>query len=213
MLELRKSRVGPPVRWDAVGPVDDPAERQAEAVAARVVRAPTYSAEVLSASRRGQSVSSGAAAGGSGQALDATTRADMEARFGHDFSRVRIHTESATSRSLDALAYSSGSQIAFAPGQYSPQSDRGRRLLAHELTHVIQQRSANTPQPIRRFHLPHGVDPRHQANETALIARTFADMVNTLKAIIASATVPGGLFGDTVNMDNFVLKAGGIPAS
>jgi len=63
-------------------------------------------------------------------------------RFGHDFSRVRVHTDAraaTVARSLDALAFTVGDDIAFAPGQYRPGSDEGRALLAHELTHTIQQ--------------------------------------------------------------------------
>ncbi|ABU58897.1 eCIS core domain-containing protein [Roseiflexus castenholzii] len=67
---------------------------------------------------------------------------DREPRFGHDFSQVRIHADAraaTVARSLDALAFTVGNDIAFAPGQYQPGSDEGRALLAHELTHTIQQ--------------------------------------------------------------------------
>ena len=79
---------------------------------------------------------------GSGAPLDPTTRAFMEPRFGHDFSQVRVHTDTraaTAARSLDALAFTVGNDIAFAPGQYRPGSDDGRALLAHELTHTLQQ--------------------------------------------------------------------------
>jgi hypothetical protein len=64
-------------------------------------------------------------------------------RFGHDFSQVRVHTDAraaTVAQSLDALAFTVGDDIAFAPGQYRPGSDEGRALLAHELTHTLQQR-------------------------------------------------------------------------
>jgi Domain of unknown function (DUF4157) len=80
-----------------------------------------------------------------GQPLDAVTRAFMEQRFAHDFSQVRVHTglSAATSaRAVDALAYTVGRNIVFGSGQYSPESVAGRRLLAHELTHVLQQGAA-----------------------------------------------------------------------
>jgi len=80
---------------------------------------------------------------GGGAPLDPTTRAFMEPRFGHDFSQVRVHTDTraaTVARSLDALAFTVGNDIAFAPGQYRPGSDDGRALLAHELTHTLQQR-------------------------------------------------------------------------
>jgi hypothetical protein len=77
-----------------------------------------------------------------GQPLDAPTRAFMEPRFGHDFSSVRVHTNSQAAESaqaVDALAYTVGNNIVFAPGQHAPNSQRGANLLAHELTHVVQQ--------------------------------------------------------------------------
>jgi len=79
---------------------------------------------------------------GGGAPLDPTTRTFMEPRFGHDFSQVRVHTDAraaTVARSLDALAFTVGDDIAVAPGQYRPESDEGRALLAHELTHTIQQ--------------------------------------------------------------------------
>lgn len=66
----------------------------------------------------------------------------MEHRFGHDFSAVRIHTgekAAASARSVHALAYTAGNNVVFGADQYSPASVAGRRLLAHELTHVVQQ--------------------------------------------------------------------------
>ncbi len=77
-----------------------------------------------------------------GRPLDRETRSYMETRFGYDFSRVRLHTDSAASASAKALrarAYTVGSDIVFASGRYAPQTTEGRRLLAHELTHVVQQ--------------------------------------------------------------------------
>ncbi|GAC1342006.1 MAG: hypothetical protein NVSMB27_00330 [Ktedonobacteraceae bacterium] len=77
-----------------------------------------------------------------GQALDATTRAFMEPRFGHDFSEVRVHTDAQaaeSARSVNALAYTVGQDVVFGQGHYVPQTSEGRQLLAHELTHVVQQ--------------------------------------------------------------------------
>lgn len=81
-----------------------------------------------------------------GQPLDAATRGFMEERFGHDFSSVRIHADeraARSARSVDALAYTAGSNIAFAQGHYSPRTPMGRQLLAHELAHVVQQSGAS----------------------------------------------------------------------
>jgi hypothetical protein len=80
----------------------------------------------------------------SGQPLDATTRGFMESRFRHDFSGVRVHTDGQAARSarmLNASAYTIGREIVFGSGLYAPRSDPGRRLLAHELSHVLQQRN------------------------------------------------------------------------
>ena len=78
-----------------------------------------------------------------GSPLDSATRSYMEPRFGHDFSRVRVHNDESaadTNRGLNALAYTVGDHILFGAGQYAPGTGTGRRVLAHELCHVIQQR-------------------------------------------------------------------------
>ena len=85
-----------------------------------------------------------------GQPLDPATRAFMEPRFGHDFSRVRAHTEAKaaeSARAVHALAYTVGRDIVFAPGRYGPGTTAGDRLLAHELTHVVQQSEAKGSSP------------------------------------------------------------------
>src|SRR5689334_5899649 len=79
-----------------------------------------------------------------GQRLDAPTLAVMEARFGQDLSRVRVHSDpaaGASARQVGARAYTVGEQVVFAPGRYAPYTPDGRLLLAHELAHVLQQRS------------------------------------------------------------------------
>jgi hypothetical protein len=78
-----------------------------------------------------------------GQPLDAETRAFMELRFGHDFGNVRVHNDAKAAESaqvVDALAYTVGDDAVFGAHQYAPQTNEGQRLLAHELTHVLQQR-------------------------------------------------------------------------
>jgi len=79
---------------------------------------------------------------GSGQPLDQTTRAFFEPRFGADFSPVRVHTDSRaaeSAREVNAHAYTVGQDIVFGAGQFAPGTHDGRRLIAHELTHVAQQ--------------------------------------------------------------------------
>ena len=83
-----------------------------------------------------------------GQPLDPSTRDFFEPRFGHDFSRVRVHTDRQAAesvRAVGAVAYTVGSEIAFAEGRYRPRTPQGRRLLAHELAHVAGQRGAADP--------------------------------------------------------------------
>jgi len=78
----------------------------------------------------------------SGQPLDPATQAFMEPRFGHDFSRVRVHADpgaAASAAAINARAYTTGHHVVFAAGQYRPGTTDGRRLLAHELAHVTQQ--------------------------------------------------------------------------
>jgi hypothetical protein len=77
-----------------------------------------------------------------GQSLDLATRGFMEPRFGHDFSAVRIHTDhtaAESARAVSALAYTVGSNIVFGAGQFAPNTSAGRTLIAHELSHVVQQ--------------------------------------------------------------------------
>ncbi|MPZ45840.1 MAG: DUF4157 domain-containing protein [Betaproteobacteria bacterium] len=89
-----------------------------------------------------------------GQPLPGHARNFFESRFGHDFSGVRVHADAAAGRSardVAARAYTVGRDVVFAPGQFAPETYEGRRLLAHELTHVVQQgaapRSALTDEP------------------------------------------------------------------
>jgi hypothetical protein len=77
-----------------------------------------------------------------GQPLDQGDRSFMESRFGQDFAGVRVHADSEaadSARPINARAYTVGSDIVFGAGEYAPGSDAGRHLLAHELTHVVQQ--------------------------------------------------------------------------
>lgn len=77
-----------------------------------------------------------------GEALDAATRHFFEPRFGHDFENVRIHSDSkaaASARAVKAAAYTVGRDVVFGAGRYQPYFASGRHLLAHELTHVVQQ--------------------------------------------------------------------------
>lgn len=77
-----------------------------------------------------------------GRPLDSAARTFFEPRFGHDFSRVRVHDDARaaqSARSVHAAAYTVGHDIVMGAGRYAPESSEGRSLLAHELTHTIQQ--------------------------------------------------------------------------
>jgi len=85
-----------------------------------------------------------------GQPLDPATRTNMESRFGHDFSKVRVHTDTKaleSAHAVSALAYTVQQNIVFGKGQYSPNTTQGQHLLAHELAHVIQQADQSVSPP------------------------------------------------------------------
>ncbi len=84
--------------------------------------------------------------GSSGQPLPAAVRQKMESFFGTSFGDVRVHVGSQAS-AIGALAFTQGSSLYFAPGQYNPNTPRGQQILAHELTHVVQQRAGRVRNP------------------------------------------------------------------
>ena len=138
----------------AIGASNDPLELEADRVADQVLAAPANPA-VNGAPLRIQrfggqpSASTGAAPasvdrvlGGPGRPLDPALQRDMEPRFGHDFSRVRVHSDAIAEQSAQevrAQAYTVGQDIVFGTGRFAPKTHEGRRLIAHELTHVVQQ--------------------------------------------------------------------------
>jgi hypothetical protein len=140
-----------------IGDVDDTQERAADRAAADVMRMPTPAPCPPGALPRLSQDGAGAALGGaapalvpavlrsSGQPLDTSTRVLFESRFQRDFGDVRVHTGQAAAESaasVGALAYTAGSHVVFAEGQWAPRTLPGRRLIAHELAHVVQQRGS-----------------------------------------------------------------------
>ena len=92
----------------------------------------------------------------SGQPLDASTKSFMEQRFGQDFSHVRVHTDSKAAdaaQSIQARAFTVGSNVVFNRSEFTPQNASGKKLLAHELTHVVQQQGGHGQQ-VQRTPLP-----------------------------------------------------------
>ena len=132
---------------------------------------------------------------GGGQPLDLGVRADMEARLGHDFGDVRVHHDARaedSARAVNAHAYTVGSNIVFQRDHYDPSSEAGRVTLAHELTHVIQQRSG----PVDGTAAPGGIrlsDPsdRFEREAAATAERAMSasppDAVTTGKAPAGTA--------------------------
>lgn len=105
-----------------------------------------------------------------GQPLDADTRVQMEARFGRDFDRVRVHTDAGAAESASAIhaqAYTIGQDVVFAAGEYAPDTTAGRTLLAHELAHTIQQRRDTGAPPSNDPHGVHETTARSAAQDVA----------------------------------------------
>ncbi|MGH8933379.1 MAG: DUF4157 domain-containing protein [Egibacteraceae bacterium] len=127
---------------------------------------------------------------GGGSPLDADLRADMEGRFGADFGDVRIHTDAKAADSAKAVgahAYTAGADVVFQRDHYAPGTDAGKRTLAHELTHVLQQRAgpvAGTPAP-GGINLSHPSDPFEQAATT-----TAARVMSTPAGAVQREQIP-----------------------
>jgi hypothetical protein len=142
----------------AIGASNDPLEQEADRVAEQVLAAPAhppFSAAARHIQRHsGQPVGQSGAApvsvdrvlASSGRPLDPTLEQEMGQRFGYDFSRVRVHSGAEaeeSAREVNANAYTVGHNIVFGSGQFAPETQGGRRLLAHELAHVVQQSGAD----------------------------------------------------------------------
>ena len=128
-----------------------------------------------------------------GQPLPSQVRNFYEPRFGADFSQVRIHTDAAAAKSaqsINALAYTSGSNIVFNEQQYSPHTDSGKRLLGHELTHVAQQTGATALSPksfVQRQNPPGTTTPPTTPPTTTTTPPTTAAPASTVN-IAANCT-------------------------
>lgn len=183
-----------------VGAVDDPLEHEADRMAEHVMRMPSAAAiapstgmpglQRKSIGARASSLSSAAHDSGTtappivqevlrspGRPLDKSTRSFMEDRFASDFSDVRIHIDSQAAQSaaaVQARAYTVGNNVVFGAGKFAPNSHEGKHLIAHELTHVLQQNAAR-PQPNgaaeRASSLPLSPTPVGLHRETGTVLR------------------------------------------
>lgn len=182
----------------AVGEVDDPLEYEAERVADQAMRGlgpisvatapPSVSrkcasceeedAQALqpkraSSAKANATLDAGAAARAvelGGEPLPGALRSYFEPRFGHDFSRVRIHADAeaaAGARAVQARAYTLGRSIVFGSGEYAPATEAGKRLIAHELAHVLQQRGGSRLSSSAAGVIQRQPDPRVHPSSTA----------------------------------------------
>jgi Domain of unknown function (DUF4157) len=129
---------------------------------------------------------------GGGAPLEAGTRSAMERRFGQDFGDVKVHTDeraSASAASVGANAYTVGNEIVFRAGHYDTSSPTGQRTIAHELTHVVQQRSG----PVDGSEAPGGIrlsDPGDRFERAA--DQTASTVVDATAQTSLAETTQGG---------------------
>lgn len=132
---------------------------------------------------------------GGGGMMDTPTKSFMESRFGTDFSNVKIHTDHTAvqlNRELNAQAFTVGSDIYFNEGKYVPGSESGKRLLAHELTHTVQQAAGTAVPAVQKqhspggpYHAPEGTDLRCSSSDTC---SQLSLKINYLRHMIRSHT-------------------------
>lgn len=129
-----------------------------------------------------------------GQALDSSTRSDLEPRFGQDFSQVKIHTDEladSSARSVNAWAFTVGNHLVFGDGQYAPNTSSGRQLLTHELAHVVQQTG------------PNPIAPRLQARSRATEMDDLLEWWDSSSDAVQALNLLSGMaptdFNDTLN--------------
>jgi len=158
---------------------------------------------------------------GGGQPLSKSEKSFFEPRFGADFSHVRLHTDShaaSTAKSINARAFTHRNNIVFGAGEYAASSVGGKRLMAHELTHTIQQNIASQPST---FNLP----IQSNINEHNLISRnediTSRTMLQGVKpgsgfqflptkltdTVVGAVSIQGGLLNTQTNRLNVIIGA------
>ena len=137
-----------------------------------------------------------------GQPLHPATRAFMEPRFGHDFSQVRVHTNGKaveSARAVNALAYTVGRDVVFGTGQFASRTSAGKSLLAHELTHVVQQNSADSSvDPMPLVVMPASHPAESEAHNTAQHLRAGLSISRQGVAIQRQADQEEGIFSQGI---------------
>lgn len=142
----------------------------------------------------------------SGQPLDGETRRFMESRFEHDFSNVRVHEDaraSESARMVNALAYTVGHSVVFGKGQYNPRTSAGRELIAHELTHVVQQ--SYSPSSAKIMRKPPTSEPKWPSGGIQIIGSDKKDLLNVLNSCTGVAM--------SLDKDDMLVIGSGKPAS
>jgi hypothetical protein len=185
-----------------VGASNDPLEREADLAADRVMAGRGIadlsavpvrvrrSAKTASVASPDAPASVRRARAMSGSPLETPIRQDMEHRFGQDFSQVRVHRDGPAAQSaadVEARAYALGDDIVFGAGQYAPTTSAGRRLLAHELAHVVQGRQGAGPK-LRRSRLLDFKDKK-EAHDPSKLTDAQIKATNEYKAFMDSSLV------------------------
>jgi hypothetical protein len=174
----RKKRLGQPLQTKLrINEPGDEYEQEADRVADRVMRMPEQAGNSTAARFEGKEMVKPTVSGSHlsgvrtapaiveqvlsspGEPLDVASRAFFEPRLGHDFSQIRIHSDSRaaeSARSIQALAYAVDRDLVFGSGQFAPRTPAGRQLIAHELSHVVQQNGHDFPHAMvqRKAKLP-----------------------------------------------------------
>ena len=180
----------------SIGSVNDPLEAEADTMAARAVgQSPNPTSFRVSRAQAAAGTMSTEAPPivheelrSPGKPLDPNTRAFFEPRLGHDLSNVRVHTglrAEESARAINASAYTAGQDTVFAAGQYQPDSGEGRKLIAHELSHTVQQSrgpgstpSSPVPQIYRQEAKPQKPEAKPPQPVEATVSVTWDDLLN-----------------------------------
>jgi hypothetical protein len=212
-----------------IQPADDPLEREADEVANRVMRKQAASLSVGTVPSSGPASTPNISAetqskisnvtSSHGAPLDKRIRGELEPRFGQDFSHVRIHTDSAaadSAKAVNALAYTTGNHLVFGSGQYSPSTGTGQRLLAHELTHTVQQDNASQSLGALKIQRYPGVASDVGSSDSVASAASSQETclpVSLLIDLAGSLSSAFGYFAETVIESDYCNTMGCSPAT
>jgi hypothetical protein len=145
---------------------------------------------------------------GGGSPLGTDLRQDMEGRLGADFSDVKVHTDSKASdsaRAVQANAYTVGNEIVVRGDRWSPDTDDGKKTVAHELTHVMQQRAG----PVAGTSQGDGISVSHPSDQ---FERAAEQSANSAMAAPAAPAASAQLHADDTLQGQFVQREGATPA-